>query len=125
MNLLTSSEKIEKIFDKYFQKNIILYINDEPIKKGKFLLIKNCIISNNFFFEFTIKREKKIDVIRVPYPFKIEEYVEDNLIYMDYRISSLFKNRPEIISSIQRWIEEIDPKSPNKLFNNILEIKFE
>ena len=111
MNLLTSSEKIEGIFDKYFQKNIILYINDEPIKKGKFLLIKNCIISNNFFFEFTIKREKKLDIIRVPYPFKIEEYVEDNLVYMDYRISTLFKNRLEIISSIQKWIEEIDHKS--------------
>lgn len=125
MNFLTSSEKIEKIFEKYFQRNISLYIKDDPIKKGKFLLIKNCILGNNFFFELTIKRGKKLDLIKVPYPFHIEEHDEDSLIYMDYRLDTLFKNKPELVDSINIWMTELDLKSTSKFFNNILEIHFE
>jgi len=123
---LTSSEKIEKVFEKYFQKTICLSIKDEQIKKGKFLLIKNCIIGNNYYFELTIERVKKLDTVRIPYPFEIEEYTEDNLLFLDYRLSSLFKNNKKLLNEMNIWCNiKIDPKSSNKMFNNILEIKFE
>jgi hypothetical protein len=116
---------MEKIFEKYFQKDISLYIKDDLIKKGKFLLIKNCIVSNNFFFELTIKRGNKLDLLRIPYPFNLEEHIEEELIYMDYRLDALFKNKPNLKNNINEWISQLDVKAPNKLFNNILEIKFE
>lgn len=125
MNFLTSSEKIERIFEKYFQKTICLSIRDEHIKRGKFLLIKNCIIGNNYFFELTIERSKKLDLLRLPYPFLIEEYPEENLMYMDYRISALVKNKKNLLDDVASLVKKIDVKNPNKLFNNILQISFE
>lgn len=123
---LTSSERIEKIFEKYFQKTISLSIKDEQIKKGKFLLIKNCIIGNNYFYELTIERVKKLDLVRIPYPFEIEEYPEDNLLFLDYRLSSLFKNNKKLLNEMSQWCgSKTDLKTANKMFNNILEIKFE
>ena len=126
MNFLTSSEKVERIFEKYFQKTISLSIKDEQIKKGKFLLIKNCIIGNNYYFELTIERVKKLDLIRIPYPFDLEEYEEDNLLYLDYRLSSLFKHNKKLLDEMKYWCNnKTDLKTANKMFNNILEIKFE
>jgi hypothetical protein len=123
---LTTSEKIEKVFEKYFQKNISLTIKDEQIKRGKFLLIKNCIIGNNYYFELTIERVKKLDLVRIPYPFEIEEYPEDNLLFLDYRLSSLFKNNKKLLNEMNQWCNtEADLKASNKMFNNILEVKFE
>lgn len=123
---LTSSEKIEKVFEKYFQKTILLSIKDETIKKGKFLLIKNCIIGNNYYYELTIERVKKLDLVRIPYPFYLEEYPEDNLLFLDYRLSSLFKNDKKLLTEMNQWCStKTDLKSANKMFNNILEIKFE
>lgn len=123
---LTSSERLEKIFEKYFQKTISLSIKDEQIKKGKFLLIKNCIIGNNYFYELTIERVKKLDLVRIPYPFDIEEHPEDNLLFLDYRLSSLFRNNKKLLNEMTQWCEtKTDLKSANKMFNNILEIKFE
>lgn len=126
MNFLTSSEKVERIFEKYFQKTISLSIKDEQIKKGKFLLIKNCIIGNNYYFELTIERVKKLDLVRIPYPFDLEEYEEDNLLYLDYRLSSLFKHNKKLLEEMKYWCNnKTDLKTANKMFNNILEIKFE
>jgi hypothetical protein len=123
MNLMAPSENIEKIFEKYFQKSISLFIKGEVVKKGKFLLIKNCIVGNNFYFEFTIKREKKIDTVRIPYPFLVEEYQDENLLYLDYRLDTLFRDSKHS-QFIKQWALT-DDKMPNKLFDNILEIKFE
>jgi len=123
---LTSSEKLEKVFEQYFQKTICLSIKDEQIKKGKFLLIKNCIIGNNYFYELTIERVKKLDLVRIPYPFEIEEYPEDNLLFLDYRLSSLFKNNKKMLNEMVHWCEtKTDLRTANKMFNNILEIKVE
>lgn len=123
MNLSSTSETIEKIFEKYFQKTIQLFIKGEMVKRGKFLLIKNCIIGNNYYYEFTIKREKKIDTVRIPYPFLIEEYQDENLLFLDYRLNSLFKKSSHS-QFVRSWLVD-DDKIPNKLFDSILEIKFE
>jgi hypothetical protein len=125
MDFLTSSEKVEKLFEKYFQKVLTLTVNDEQLKKGKFLLIKNCVVGNNFYYELTIEKSKKLDQIKIPYPFFYEEYEEDNLIYMDYRLKTLFKNYPDTLSVINGWKQTIDTKTVSRFFDNILEISFE
>jgi hypothetical protein len=125
MDFLTSSEKVEKLFEKYFQKVLTLTVNNEQLKKGKFLLIRNCIVGNNFYYELTIEKSKKLDQIRIPYPFFYEEYEEDNLIYMDYRLKTLFKNYPDTLADINEWKTTIDTKTVSRFFDNILEISFE
>ena len=125
MNFLTSSEQLERVFEKYFQKSILLSVRDEQIKRGKFLLIKNCIIGNNYFYELTIERSKKLDLVRIPYPFSVEEHAEDNLIYMDYRLSTLFQNNKHLLEDITAWTNKVDIKNSNRLLDSILEIKFE
>lgn len=125
MNLLTCSEKTEKIFEKYFQKTIYLSIKNEVLKKGKFLLIRNYILNNNYYFEIVVERLKKLDTIKIPYPFNIEEYEKDNLIFLDYRINCFVNNNKDIKNVLEKWIQEVDIKNTNKFFDNILEIKFE
>lgn len=117
---LSSSEKIEKLFEKYFQKTIELYINGQLYKKGKFLLIDNKIIHHNFFFEFAIEKTKKIDIIKIPYPFKMEEH-DDGVLYFDYRLRNLLDSSQK--SKVINILKSIGTE-PSKLFDGILEIKF-
>lgn len=125
MNFLTSSEKIEKRFEKYFQKVAVIRIRDEIIKKGKFLLIKNCILGNNYFYEFILEKARKQDIFKIPYPFGVEEYPDENLIYLDYRFTTLCNNNPELVETVETWVSSLDLKTPSKLIDSILEIKFE
>ena len=125
MSFLTNSENIENIFKKHFQKSILLSLGGEVFKKGKFLLLKNYIIGNNFFFELYIEKSKKIDIVKIPYPFDLEEYEEDELIYLDYRLSTLFKESNDKKQNTELWLNHSEGRNPNKLFDNILEIKFE
>ena len=125
MNFISSSEKIEHMFEKYFQKTVCLTVKNEILKKGKFLLIRNHVVGNNYFFELIIERSKKIDTMKIPYPFAVEEYPDENLVFIDYRISTLCNNDKSLVTGIQNWIKLVDMKTPNKLVDNILEIKFE
>lgn len=124
MNMnLTSSEKIENMLTTYFQKNIKMSINGELYKKGKFILISNSVLASNYFFEFYIEKEKKIDTVKIPFPFKWEEYKEDNLILFDYRISSLINNK-YIVDSLKTLAQTSYKEEKSKLLDNILEIEF-
>lgn len=125
MNWLTCSEKTEKLFEKYFQKTICLCVKNEILKKGKFLLIRNQVIGNNYYYDIVIERSKKLDVVKIPYPFDIEEHEDENIIFLDYRISCLFNKNKNLELLLNEWIKEVDIKSTNKFFDNILEIRFE
>lgn len=118
------SEKIEKLFEQHFQKNISLIINNNNIKSGKFLLIKNNIIGNNYYFDLSIERKKKIDVVKLPYPFGIEEHSNENLLYFDYRVSTLIHNRKDLQFKFSQYFNENTTFKPNKMFDTILEIQF-
>lgn len=121
----TSSEKIEKLFEKYFQKTVELSVCGEFFKKGKFLLIENKVLNNNYYFEFLIEKTKKIDIIKLPFPFGIEEHEEDGILYFDYRLKTFFKNAQHEQTKRVKHIIEVNKIFPSKLFDNILEIKFE
>lgn len=125
MNWLSCSEKMEKLFEKYFQKTISLCIKDEILKKGKFLLIRNQIIDNNYYYEIVIERAKKLDTVKLPYPFYIEEHEDDNILFLDYRITTLFNKDKNLELLLNKWIQEMQIKNTNKFFDNILEIRFE
>lgn len=116
-------EGFEKMFTKYFQKNIVLRIGNDDIKNGKFLLIQNHVITNNFYFELVIENTKKIVSFKIPYPFSYSEYPESDIIYLDYRFNTLTKN--PVLKNLMTNIGNasiID--KPSKFLDSILEIQF-
>lgn len=122
--MVSTHIKIEETLCKYFQRNIKMYLDNELMKTGKLLLIKNHLINNNFFFEMIVEKTKKIDSFKIPYPFKWEEYPDDSLILLDYRIKSLSKSK-EMQEYILNVADKYIIQKPSKYFNKILEIQFE
>ncbi len=116
---------LEDILRKYFQKDVKFIINEDEFKKGKFLLYKIMTYGNNYYVEFTIKTDKKIDLIKVPYPFNVENYPDDNLLYFDFRIKTLCKNNVYYETLLKEFSKKEEGEKYNKFFDNILEIKFE
>lgn len=125
MNVMTSSEKIEKLFEKYFQKTVELSVGGEIFKKGKFLLIENKILHNNYYFEFLLEKTKKIDIMKLPFPFNVEEHYDDGIVYFDYRLKTFLNNSSIEYNKKIKSIIDNNKIIPSKLFDNILEIKFE
>lgn len=120
---MLSSDDIEKILRQHFQKDITLLVDNIEYKKGKFIVAQSTLLSNNYYFEFHIKTDKKIEAVRVPYPFDVEYYSDENLIYFDYRIQSMTKNN-ELSKILEGFSETQEGFSQNKLYNKILEIEF-
>ena len=113
----------EKIFPKYFQKNITLRIGEEEIKTGKFLLIQNHIVTNNFFFELVIENTKKIISFKLPYPFAYDEYPDEGILYLDYRFKTL-TNKRDMLPLMVQICSTIAPEKSSKFIDRILEIEF-
>jgi hypothetical protein len=105
-HLLPSSTGLDQIPGEQFllsclQKPISFSINNKMIKKGKLLLFRKA----HYFIQISLQTEKNVrENIEIPYPFKIENYDEEGLLYFDYRINSLnvetLPRFPEKISSI-------------------------
>ena len=113
----------EKIFPKYFQKNITLRIGDEEIKTGKFLLIQNHVVTNNFYFELVIENTKKIISFKLPYPFADDEYPDEGILYLDYRFKTL-TNKKDMNILMEQIYATLNPPKPSKFIDRILEIEF-
>ena len=116
-------DSFEKLFTKYFQKNITLRIGDDDIKTGKFLLIQNHIVTNNFYFELVIENTKKIVSFKLPYPFAYDEYPDEGILYLDYRFKSLH-NKKEMSMLMSQICSRLVPEKPSKFVDQILEIQF-
>jgi hypothetical protein len=120
---ISSSEKIESIFEKYFQKNLEIYIKDSLFKQGKFIIIENKVLNNNYYFELLLERTKKLEVIKIPFPFNVEEHEDDSILYFDYRISTLLKSANIDMVNVYNIVNNAGT-IPSRLFDTILELKF-
>lgn len=120
---ISSSEKIESIFEKYFQKNLEIYIKDCLFKQGKFIIIENKILNNNYYYELLLEKTKKLEVVKIPFPFHLEEHEDDGILYFDYRLSTLFKSSNIDTTEIINTINKLDIVH-SRLFDTILELKF-
>lgn len=115
---------LEKILFKHLQKEIVITVDGFELKRGKFLLFQNNILANNFYYELTIEKTKKIDVFKLPHPFKIEEYSDEGLLYLDYRLKSLTSD-PRNISKLNLLNDKyVDANKASKFYNKIIEIEF-
>lgn len=112
---------IENILSKQFQKNMKLLIKNEEIKTGQFILFRSLLWQNNFFIEFHLKGNKKIDFVKIPYPFSVEEHANDNLIYFDYRLTALSPSKD--VRDILRKYKPQDQMALNKFYDTVLEIQ--
>ena len=119
-----SGSYLETILPKYFQKKIKISIGNDTVKHGQFILFENLLNHNNYYFELFIKRKDKIDSFKIPYPYKVEEYEDDMLLYLDYRHSALVNNDPVAMELIKCYIDN-KPNERNKFLGNIVEIQFE
>ena len=121
--MATTYSELENILNTHLQKNILITIGGIEVKRGKFLLYQNNILANNFNYDLTIERIKKIDIFRLPYPFKIEYYAEDGLLYLDYRFSSLTEDKKHL-TRIDTLKDKYAEMKLSKFLDRIVEIEF-
>jgi len=91
----------EAFFISCLQKSINFSVSNKSVKRGKLILFQRF----HYFIQLTLIAEKgSKENFDIPIPFKIEQYIEDGLMYFDYRIKSLevdcLPRFPEKISSI-------------------------
>jgi hypothetical protein len=100
----------EPFLIKCLQKQVIITMDNRTVRKGKFVLFGR----SNYHIQFSLTNDKgNRENLEVPIPFDIEYHDEDNLMYFDYRLTSL---RVEDLPMFEG-------KSPCGYFNKILEIQ--
>ena len=110
----TSSNYLDQVPGESFlisclQKPINFSINNKTIKKGRLLLFRKA----HYFIQISLLTEKGTrENFDVPIPFKIENYMDEGLMYFDYRLESLN------VETLPRFPEKIT----SIYFNKILEI---
>jgi hypothetical protein len=122
--MINQSFNLEEILKTHLQKDISITINGTEIKNGKFILFQNNILANNFYFELTIERVKKIDVVKIPFPFKVEHYPDEGLLYLDYRFASLTDDKKQLMK-IDSLKEKYTEAKLSKFLNTIVEVEFQ
>jgi hypothetical protein len=81
----------EAFFTKHLQTEFVFSTNNKVSKKGKFLLYKR----NHFFIQITLLSPRGVkENFEIPFPYKIELYEPEGLLYFDYRLSSLNLTKP-------------------------------
>lgn len=104
--LITDSISLEQVPGEAFlvsclQKNINFSINNKIVKKGRLLLFRRF----HYFIQISLQTEKGIrENFDLPIPFKVENYIEEGLLYFDYRLKALevdsLPNIPDKVHSI-------------------------
>ena len=99
----------EIFFRDSLQKELTFFLGNKLIKRGKLLLFKR----THYFIQITLLTQKKErENFEIPFPFKVEPYNDENIMYFDYRLNSLMVENFPIIQS----------KISSSYFNKILEI---
>lgn len=100
---------------KLLQKNINFEIKNKSLKRGKLVLY----FQRNFHLVFVLDTIKKREKLEIPIPFAIEYHSEDDLMFFDYRMSTLSK----IFSEAEPFLTLFTSKVvKNKFFDTILTI---
>lgn len=107
-------DEIEKVLFSLYNRDIKIELGTKEIKSGIFDSFK----VNPFFIEVFIKKNpEKIDKVRLPYPFLVEQHEEDGLVFFDYRIATFNKNTKSDFDK-----ETVSNLNHHKYFDKILTI---
>jgi uncharacterized protein (DUF2225 family) len=108
----------ENYFSNSLQSNIEFSLGQKILKKGRLILYKRA----HFCIQFIIYTEKgHRETLEIPFPFKTEYHSTDNVMFFDYRLTTLAgKNK-----KIEELFKELKIKNtlPSQFYDRILEIK--
>lgn len=100
----------EQFLFQCLQKNVTFSVNNRTVKRGRLLLFKRF----HYFIQIALLTEKGTkENFDIPIPFKIEDYLDEGLLYFDYRLKSL---EVDILPIITEKVSSI-------YFDKILEIQ--
>jgi hypothetical protein len=120
--MICEEDVLEPILKSQLQKTLEFELGGKVFKRGKFALYRIETYNNNF--EITFKFSKpgtplKVENFKVPYPFHIEYYADDDVIFFDYRLSTLTNNNKDLIRKLEELAQTYET---SKYFNKILKI---
>ncbi len=120
--MISEEDVLEPILKNQLQKTLDFELGGKVYKRGKFALYRIETYNNNF--EITFKFSKpglpvKIENFKVPYPFHVEYYADDGVIFFDYRLSTLTNNNKELMKKLESLSNSYEK---SKYFNKILKI---
>jgi ABC-type uncharacterized transport system substrate-binding protein len=105
---------VEEVLKNLLQKKVSFEIDKKIFKTGRIILFSQ----HYFFISFIMNTaKKKQEKTEIPIPFNIEIHKDDNLIYFDYRLSTLAFNNKSALT----FLQDI-PAQKNKFLNKILTI---
>lgn len=110
--MIIDNTKLESTLKSFLQKKVSFEIDGKLFKTGKILLFTQKYFYISLILSTTKKKQEKVEI---PIPFNIEIHNDDNLIYFDYRLTTLAHNNKEALDALQ----EINTQK-NKFFNKIL-----
>lgn len=77
---------IEPLLMSCLQKHVSVHLNNKTIKKGKLLLYRKV----HYFIQLALLSDKNNrENFDIPIPFNVENYIDEGILYFDYRLSSL------------------------------------
>ena len=112
--MIIDNTKLEEILKNILQKKVTFEIDGKCFKTGKVLLFSQKYFYISLILSTTKKKQEKLEI---PIPFNIEMHKDDNLVYFDYRLTTLAHNNKEALSALQKI-----PVQKNKFYNKILTI---
>ena len=115
--MLISNTKLEEVLKFLLQKQLKFIIKNKQVKKGKLILFKQ----NNYHLELMMEMNGDNKKFEIPIPYDAEVWEDDNLVYFDYRLTTLGKNNPKL----QKLIRSIPKEGNNKYYDTILEIEIQ
>lgn len=112
--MIISDTSLDELLKSFLQKKISFEIDKKVFKTGRVLLYSQ----KYFYISLVLNTEKKKqEIVDIPIPFNFENHKDDNLIYFDYRLTTLAHSNKEAVDILQKI-----PVNKNKFLNKILTI---
>lgn len=108
----------ESFLERHLQAPVKFILGQKIIKQGKLILFKRA----HYYLYITLLTSKNNkESFEIPIPFRVEEYVHENLAYFDYRLQGLCGLSEEINQKLTKI--KIKNINPSQYYNKILEIQ--
>lgn len=107
----------EDFLTKHLQNTVKFTIGHKTIKHGKLILFKR----THYYIQLTIQSTKHTkESFEIPIPFRVEEHINESLMYFDYRLTSLVGYSKNLIDKLDKV--RFKNITPSQYYNKILEI---
>jgi len=118
-NILTCVPN-EELFISALQRNLSITLGNKTIKRGKLMLYKK----QHYNIQLTLVNSKlNRENFEIPIPFSVEFHSDENLIFLDYRITTLTGNDTQMETFLRN--HRVKGIEPSQYFDKILTIKIE